>query len=90
MKTIKVKLDDPIIVSGKTTEEITIRKPVVRDLKMSNSAGNELERSLKLIGDLAGLSPDEIEQLSLTDLEKINKEMTKANFISSAQTSRSN
>lgn len=85
MKTITVKLEDAITVAGKETTELTIRKPVVRDLKLSNAAGSsELERSMKLIGDLAGLAPEEIDQISLTDLGKINEELAKANFIPSA------
>jgi hypothetical protein len=84
MKTITVKLEDLIEVAGKKIAEVTIRKPIVKDLKLSNAAGNELERSLKLIADLAGLAPEEIDQISLTDLGKINEEMAKANFIPSA------
>lgn len=86
MKQISVKIDDAITVDGKEINELNIRKPTVRDLKMSQTAGSELDRSLKLIGDLAGLAPDQVEQLSLTDLDKINQEMVEANFIPSAQT----
>ncbi len=86
MKTINVQLDDVIMVDGKQITELNIRKPTVRDLKMSQSAGSELDRSLKLIGDLAGLAPDQVDRLSLTDLDKVNQEMVTANFIPSAQT----
>jgi hypothetical protein len=89
MRTITVKLDDPIVIAGKETAELTIRKPVVRDLRLSNS-GNELERSLKLIGDLAGLAPSELDQISLSDLGHINAEMAKENFIPSVPTLPSN
>ncbi len=90
METIKIKLDDPIEVSGATTNEIKLRKPRVKDLKASAlAAADDLGRSLVLIGNLAGLSPDEVGELSLTDLERINQEMTKANFIPSGQTVQS-
>jgi len=91
MKTIIVKLEDAITVAGKETAELTIRKPTVKDLKLSNAAGKtELDRSLVLIGDLAGLTPTDLEALSLTDLAKINEEMAAANFIPSAPTQPSN
>lgn len=86
MKTINVKLDDVITTNGTEISELSIRKPMVRDLKMSQTAGSELDRSLKLIGDLAGLAPDEVDQISLTDLDRINQEMAAANFIPSGQT----
>ena len=83
MKTITVKLDDPIKVSGKETAEITLSKPTVRDLRAAKTKGGEdvMERTLVMIGDLASLAPEEINQISLTDLDKINEEMVKANFI---------
>jgi phage FluMu protein gp41 len=87
MKTITVTLEDAITVNGKEVAELTIRKPTVKDLKLSNAAGKtELDRSLALIGDLAGLTPTDLDGLSLTDLSKINEEMAKANFIPSAPT----
>jgi phage FluMu protein gp41 len=91
MKTITVKLEDPIEVAGKKTAEITIRKPVVKDLKAAAGAGSsELERSLRMIGDLSGLSPEDMNELSLVDMVKINGELIKANFIPSGQTLPSN
>jgi len=85
MKTIIVKLDDAIVVDGKETSELSIRKPNVKDLKHANAAGKlELDRSLALIGNLAGLSPTDLDNLSLTDLGKINEEMVKENFIPAA------
>jgi len=87
MKTITVQLDDPITAAGEEVAELTIRKPTVKDLRLSNSsAKDELERTLNMIRDLAGIAPDDLDQLSLTDLGRINEEMAKANFIPAAPT----
>lgn len=82
MKTIKIKLDEPIQAGGKEVAELEIRKPTVRDLKASNVSGkSDLERSLVLIGNLSGLVPSELEELSLTDLGRINDELIEAGFL---------
>jgi hypothetical protein len=43
-----------------------------------------------MIGDLSGLSPEDMNELSLVDMVKINGELIKANFIPSGQTLPSN
>ena len=88
MKTITVKLDDPIKVDGKDTDTVTLRKPTVRELRASKVRGGDdaMERTLVMIGDIATLSPDQVDQLSLTDLDKINQEMVKENFIPADRT----
>lgn len=83
MKTIKVKLDDPIEVDGKQVTELEIRKPTVRELRHAKErAGDDmLERTIVMVGDLSVLAPDQVDLLTVMDFLKIQEEMEKAGFL---------
>jgi hypothetical protein len=49
-------------------DEIEMREPKVKDVRIvSADGGSEQEQEIKLIGNLTGISPDEIDDLSMKD-----------------------
>jgi hypothetical protein len=61
----KIKLSD-----GK---EIQMREPKVKDMKLVSNIADEFEKELALIVNLTGLTPDEVEDLSMKDFNKIDE-----------------
>jgi hypothetical protein len=57
-----------------------MREPVVRDMRIVSTYKDEVEKELNLIGNLTGLTADEIDELSLKDYALLQKELT--NFLS--------
>lgn len=68
------KLDYPVSVEGQPTlDELTLRRPKVRDIRaLQKGKGDEADRSLAMIADLAQISPAQLDELDPTDLAKIN------------------
>jgi len=63
-----------------TGVEVDMREPVVRDMRIVSTCKDEVEKELNLIGNLTGLTADEIDELSLKDYALLQKELT--NFLS--------
>ncbi|MFA5688568.1 MAG: phage tail assembly protein [Kiritimatiellales bacterium] len=83
MKTVTIKLDDPIKVAGEEKTELEFRKPTVKDIRIANAQKKDdlLEQSILLIGALSGLSPEDMDQISFSDLNKINEGLATAGFL---------
>lgn len=60
----KIKLSD-----GRVVE---MREPKVRDMKNVKEITDEFDKELMLITNLTGLTPDEVEELSMKDFAKID------------------
>lgn len=56
--------------TGKT---IKMREPKVRDMKIAGEKKNKIDEELTLIGNLSGLSPDEVEDLTMKDYSSLQK-----------------
>ena len=61
----KIKLSD-----GK---EIEMREPKVKDMKIVSNIGDEFEKELALIVNLTGITPDELDDLSMKDFNKVDE-----------------
>ena len=61
----EIKLSD-----GRT---IKMREPKVRDMKIAGEKKNKIDEELTLIGNLSGLSPDEVEDLTMKDYSSLQK-----------------
>ncbi len=61
----KIKLSD-----GK---EIEMREPKVKDMKIVGNISDEFERELALIVNLTGMTPDEVDDLSMKDFGKVDE-----------------
>lgn len=59
-----------------TGVEVEMREPVVRDMRIVSAYKDEVEKELNLIGNLTGLTADEIDELSLKDYGLLQKELT--------------
>lgn len=78
-----VKLDYPVTAEGRSIDEITLRRPKVRDmLAADGSAGSEAEKEISMFANLAELAPATIEALDLADYQALQE--TYKGFLSSA------
>jgi hypothetical protein len=60
------------LATGQTLGKVTLRRPKVRDLKAAQRASDKPEeQELALIAMLAGLTPEDIEELDLADYKAI-------------------
>lgn len=68
----KIKLENPIKIDGVEVGEISLRRPKVRDLLVSDRKNiSESEREINLIANLAEVPTDAIQDLDLRDYMKI-------------------
>ena len=68
----KIKLDSPVKIDGVEINELSLRKPKVRDLIVASKKNvSESEREVNLIANLAEVSPETIQELDLSDYLKI-------------------
>ncbi len=52
---------------------IKMRKPKVRDMRMVADIENEVEKELRLIGNLTNMSFEELDEMDLDDYKKLQK-----------------
>ena len=71
---ITVKLTDPVEYQGKTYAELTLRKLKVRDLAATDLVDGEVRKGLALVASNAGVPVGVIEELTVADFERINRE----------------
>ncbi len=68
----KIKLSNPIKIDGVEVNEISLRRPKVRDLLISDRKNiSEAEREVNLIANLAEIPAEVIQELDLCDYMKI-------------------
>jgi len=74
---VTIDLLVPVTVQGRTLTSVTLRRPKVGDLRrMDKVKGSEMERTLHLIGQLAELSPAEVDELDAADLATLGDVVT--------------
>lgn len=68
-----ITLKHPVkLATGQTIGKVTLRRPKVRDLKQAQRVSDKTEeQELALIAMLAGLTPEDIEELDLADYKSI-------------------
>lgn len=68
-----VKLSEPLKTGdGRVLDTLTLRAPRVRDLKAAQRRSeNAAEQELSLLASLAGLVPEDLEELLLADYGKL-------------------
>lgn len=65
---VKIALKYPIKVNGEETSELTMRRPVLRDMRVASKSGsNDPDRELHLLASLTGVSPGDLESLDMAD-----------------------
>lgn len=65
---VEIKLNDGTIIK--------MRKPKVRDMRIVGDIDNEVEKEMKLIGNLTNMTFDEIDEMDLDDYKKLQKALT--------------
>lgn len=73
-----VTLNFPIKIGGIEQTELTLRRPKVSDrlvVDRDTSLTNEGDRVSTMIGNLCGLSPDEMRLLDLSDFNQLQEAM---------------
>lgn len=70
---MEITLKHPVkLATGQTLAKVTLRRPKVRDLKQAQRVSDKPEeQELALIAQLAGLTPEDIEELDLADYKAI-------------------
>jgi hypothetical protein len=67
-----IKLEYPITSGAQLVQEITLRRPKVKDtLAAQKVAGSQAEQEIRLVANLAGLTPAEIEELDAADYARV-------------------
>ncbi len=67
-----VKLSKPVTCNGVEVEDLTLRAPTVRDIRMASQlANNDEDRELYLFAALIRIGRDELEGLKLSDYQRI-------------------
>jgi hypothetical protein len=71
----KIKLDFPVTFSGATINEITLRRPTVKDMRVARITGgkDDAAQEINLIANLAQITPDAVESLDMADFVKVQK-----------------
>lgn len=68
-----IELKHPVkLATGQQLAKVTLRRPKVRDLKAAQRVSDKPEeQELALIAQLAGLTPEDVEELDLADYKAI-------------------
>lgn len=68
----KIKLDYPIKIDGATVNEISLRRPTVKDMRIVRaSKASDAEQEIALIANLAQWTPADVENLDMADFVKV-------------------
>ena len=68
----KIKLDFPIKIDGRTINELTMRRPKVRDrLKATKVKGTEDDQNLAFMADLCEEPVEVLHELDEFDMDKV-------------------
>ena len=71
----QIKLQFPIKVDGATINEISLRRPTVKDMRVARVTGgkDDAAQEINLIANLAQITPDAIESIDMADFVIIQK-----------------
>lgn len=70
-----IKLDFPIQLADRVLNEITMRRPIMRDMVNSNIQANKLDQDMALIAKLCNLTPDDLELMDTCDYDKLQNQL---------------
>lgn len=70
----KIKLQYHIKLDGATINEISLRRPNVKDMRVARITGkDDATQELNLIANLSQLTPDAIDSLDMADFVAVQK-----------------
>jgi len=62
---VEIKLSDGRVIK--------MRKPKVRDMRIVSDVDNEVEKEMRLIGNLTNMTLEEIDEMDLDDYKKLQE-----------------
>lgn len=72
-----IALDYPYDFEGETITALTLRRPTVGDnLAVQKVASTDAEREIRLLANLAEVSPDSLHKMDLKDYGKLQKALS--------------
>lgn len=75
--TSPISLDYPYDFEGETITVLTLRRPTVGDnLAVQKVASTDAEREIRLLANLAEVSPDSLHKMDLKDYGKLQKALS--------------
>lgn len=66
-----IKLKHPITVDGVEVQQVTMRRPKVRNLERIDTVAGEVAKAVTLVADLTDLTPDQVREIDAEDFTKI-------------------
>jgi hypothetical protein len=70
----KIKLDHPIKIDGANVNELALRRPTVKDMRVARNSGkSDADQEIALIANLAMIRPDDVDALDIADFVKVQK-----------------
>ena len=70
----KIKLKHPITVDGVEVQELTMRRPKVRDMiAAEKGAGSDAEKELRMFSNLCEITPQTIEEMDMIDYKAMQE-----------------
>lgn len=71
-KSATIHLDFPIQLADRVLENVTVRRPVMKDLRLNRIKGPEdVEGEFKLFCALTGLRPEEMDEVDSADYARL-------------------
>ena len=70
-------LKHPITIDGSEVTKLSLRRPTVRDIKLSQRKANEIDQTIEMVAMLSEQKPDTIESLDAEDFTAIANELGK-------------
>lgn len=69
-----IKLQYPVKVDGATVNEIGLRRPTVKDMRVARITGkDDAAQEINLIANLAQITTEAVESLDMADFVKVQK-----------------
>ena len=69
-----IKLQYPVKVDGATVNEISLRRPTVKDMRVARITGkDDAAQEINLIANLAQITTEAVESIDMADFVKVQK-----------------
>ncbi|PCJ57848.1 MAG: hypothetical protein COA65_08880 [Rhodospirillaceae bacterium] len=75
MSDVTIKLNHPVEHNGETIDEITLRRPKVKDLRKLDAIKGEVEKGVHLVSKLASLPSAVVDEIDAEDFVKISEQV---------------
>lgn len=73
---VEIALEFPYQTPDGLLEKVTMRRPKLKDMIRHNAGADmNLQDSAELIAELCGLVPPEVEEMDITDFEKLQDQL---------------